>query len=37
MMQVRYGLVTEAQTQKALQTALQNTSSKYARNMVYDD
>ncbi|KAL3149368.1 hypothetical protein ABBQ32_002171 [Trebouxia sp. C0010 RCD-2024] len=36
-LQVRYGLVTKAQTHKALLKALRNNSSKYARKMVYDD
>lgn len=38
VLQLRYGLLTKAQTKNALQTALHNNSSiKYAKNVVYDD
>lgn len=36
-LQLRYGLLTKAQTKNALQTALHNSSSKYEKNMVYED
>lgn len=36
VLQLRYGLLTEAQMKNALKTALQNNSSKYEKNMVYD-
>lgn len=36
MLQLRYGLLTEAQMKNALKTALHNNSSKYENNMVYE-
>ena len=36
MLQLRYGLLTEAQMKTALKTALHNNSSKYEKNLVYD-
>ena len=36
-LQLRYGLLTEAQMQNALQRAMHNSNNKYEKNMVYDD
>lgn len=37
ILQLRYGLLTEAHTKTALQRALHNNSSKYEKKVVYDE